>query len=78
VVAQAGGEQAQADDAIGDHHVAQHGHFFAEQLVALGLHHEKLQPLLERQLEQGRVPRLGDIFVNGPLLTAAMAASMSV
>ena len=64
VMAQAGGQQAEADDAVGDHHVAQHGHFFAEQLVALGLHHEKFQALPEGQFQLRRVPRLGDVFVN--------------
>ena len=63
-MAQAGGEQAQADDAVGDHHVPQHGHFFVEQLVALGLHHEKFEPLPEGQFELRRIPRLGDVFVN--------------
>ncbi len=54
----------EAHDAVGDHHVAQHGHFFVEQLVALGLHHEKFQAVPERQLKLRRVPRLADVFVN--------------
>ena len=64
VMAQAGGEQAEAHDAVGNHHVAQHGHFFVEQLVALGLHHEKFQALPEGEFKLRRVPRLGDVFVN--------------
>ncbi len=64
VMAQAGGEQAEADDPVGDHHVAQHGHFFTEQLVAFGLHHEKFQALPERERELRRIPRFGDVFVN--------------
>ena len=64
VMAQAGREQTEADDAVGDHHVAEHGHFFVQQLVALGLHHEKFQGLLQRQFQFLRVPRLGDVFVN--------------
>ena len=63
-MAQARREQAEAHDAVGNHHVAQHGHFFAQQLVALGLHHEKFQPLLERLLQLLRVPRFGNVFVN--------------
>ena len=64
-MAQAGGEQAEADNAVGDHHVAQHGHFFAEQLVAFALHHEKFERLLEGHFQLHRIPRLGDVFVNG-------------
>ena len=63
-MAQAGGEQAEADDAVGDHHVAQHGHFFEQQLVALGLHHEKFQAVPEGQFQLRRIPRLGDVFVD--------------
>ena len=57
MVAQAGGEQAEADDAVGDHHVAQDGHFFAEQLVALLLHEEELHGLLEGLFQLARDPR---------------------
>ncbi len=64
MMAQTGGQQAEAHNAVGDHHVAQHGHFFTEQLVAFGLHHEKFQALLEREFELRRVPWFGDVFVN--------------
>jgi hypothetical protein len=42
MVAHPGGEQTKADDAVGDHHVVQHGHFFAQQLVAFALHHGRI------------------------------------
>src|SRR6185437_13640670 len=64
VMAQAGGEQAEADNAVGDHHVVQHGHFFAQQLVALVLDHEKFQSVPQRFRELLRVPGLGHVFVN--------------
>ena len=63
-MAQSGGQQAQADNAVGNHHVVQDGHFFAEQLVALGLHDEKFQPALQGLFQLRRVPRFGDVFVN--------------
>ena len=40
------------------------GHFFDQQLVALGLHHEKFQTLPEDEFQLGRIPRLVDEFAD--------------
>ncbi len=38
--------------------------FSRQQLVALGLHHEKFQPVPEGEFKLRRIPRLADVFVN--------------
>ena len=43
----------------------QHGHFFPQQLVALALDHEEFQAAFEGVFQLRRVPRFGDVFVNG-------------
>ena len=65
VMTQAGGEQSQADHAVGDHHVVKDGELLAEKLVPLALDDEEFQRAFQRGFERGRVPRFGDVFVNG-------------
>ena len=63
-MAQAGGEQTEADDPVGNHHIVQNRKLLAQQLVALALNHEEFQSALECIFELRRVPRLGDVLVN--------------
>ena len=63
-MAHAGGQQAEADNPVSDHHVMQDGHFFAQQLVALALDHEEFEASFEGRFKLRGVPRFGNIFVN--------------
>ncbi len=66
MVIQSRGKYSQADQAI-RHHQPLHGkHLFIHQLVAFALHEEEFHAPPEVDFQGGRIPRLGDIFVNGP------------
>ena len=64
-MAESCGEQTKADDAVGDHHVVEHGHFLLEELIALALHNKEFERAFERGFQLRRVPRFSDVFENG-------------
>jgi hypothetical protein len=66
VMAHACRHEAKADHAVANHHVVQHRHFFTEQLVALTLHAEQMEGVLDGVLQLLRIPRLGEVMVNCP------------
>lgn len=65
LVADAGGHDAQAQDAVGDEEAVEGEEFFAQEEVPFQLEEEELEGAFEGGFQEGDVPGFGDVFVDG-------------